>query len=328
MYSQHSITWGLVCAIACVAPCRAQIPRVYWSEQSGVVESIATNGTGFLSFDVPGTENFGLAIHGSRRELYVVTLAPDSFYTIYRMGLDGSNPTQVIRNDGLHVAVDITNDKLYWETSSHIMRAELDGSNVEQVVARFRPGFLKREDNLAVDGIHGYVYWTENGHPYRSGLNGQNPEVLFGITEPEILLTGIAASPTDGSVCFSWSSHEGVFFESGAISCYRHDGQQLFSINPVDPFAPAFLPVHLTVGRGNQVIWHNDWWSTIQRLGPPSPEGSQTALTLYDTNGFVWGMAIDDYVIPEPSTAILTLAAATLAALRRRTRSARRAFAP
>ena len=73
-----------------------------------------------------------------------------------------------------------------------IYRANLDGSNVEALIAGQNvPGFL------ALDGAGGQIYWTaidpegEEGSIYRANLNGSNVELLItGMEEAAVIVLG------------------------------------------------------------------------------------------------------------------------------------------
>ena len=91
------------------------------------------------------------------------------------------------------------------------------------------------------------------------------------------------------------------------------------------------LPRHVALGIGNQPFWFNAYFAgglerftSIEGIGPLTPDGEFTIRRIANFDTFANGMAIDDYIIPEPPTALFALAAATLASLaasrRRRTR--------
>ena len=124
--------------------------------------------------------------------------------TIRRADLDGSNVEDLI--DGIRspwyfdFALDVDRGKMYWIDNSYeedesristILRADLDGSNVEVLVT----GISTQQ--LVLDVIGGKMYWTDWGRDYwspdgtiqRANLDGSNAEVLVtGQSSPSIAL--------------------------------------------------------------------------------------------------------------------------------------------
>lgn len=68
--------------------------------------------------------------------------------------------------------------KLYWtsRTTGSIQRANLDGSEVENIVTGLIGNY-----GLAVDSAHGSLYWSENskGTISRANLNGTGKQTLI-----------------------------------------------------------------------------------------------------------------------------------------------------
>ena len=132
---------------------------------------------------------------------------------IERADLDGSNLKHIVPSGGTHtpkqLQYDKKNGKLYWcdREGMRVMRASIDGSNVETLVdssqGDARPGKDQRKwcVGIAVDTDGGKFYWTQKGPDkagqgriFRSSLEipkGQTPanrkdiEVLYeGLPEP------------------------------------------------------------------------------------------------------------------------------------------------
>lgn len=133
--------------------------------------------------------------------------------SIERADLDGKNITHIIPPGGTftpkQLQLDTKNGKLYWSDREgmRVMRASLDGSNVETLVdtsqGETRPGRDARKwcVGIALDVERGKLYWTQKGPDnagqgriFRANLEiprGQTPadrkdiEVLFdGLPEP------------------------------------------------------------------------------------------------------------------------------------------------
>ena len=176
----------VVCGLIVSSECRAEGLRIFWSDNRGIIYRVDADGSNQISFNGPEPFTFGLGVHGPRRELYAASYTSNVGFNIYRMSLDGTNPTPVLTGTGNYLAVDAVNDKLYWETARYIMRANLDGTESETIMAS-EPDFFgfATITELAVDGAHDALYWLENGRPFRSTLNGQNREPLFGMDDIE-----------------------------------------------------------------------------------------------------------------------------------------------
>jgi len=76
---------------------------------------------------------------------------------VYRANLDGSNLQQVVTGLGgpQDIEVEPVGGKVYWTDSGKVQRANLDGTNVEDVVTG-----LTAPRGLAVDEANGHVYIT------------------------------------------------------------------------------------------------------------------------------------------------------------------------
>jgi len=92
---------------------------------------------------------------------------------------DGSNIETVITGllnvEGM--ALDVANGKMYWTDLSgqKIQRANLDGSNVEDLIGAIEPF------GIALDLKHDKMYWTDNNHKlHRANLDGSDGEELIG----------------------------------------------------------------------------------------------------------------------------------------------------
>jgi hypothetical protein len=100
--------------------------------------------------------------------------------SIERADLDGTNTSHIVRNGGTftpkQLQLDKKNRKLYWSDREgmRIMRANLDGSNIETLVdtseGDARPGKDAKKwcVGIALDVERGKVYWTQKG-PEKAG---------------------------------------------------------------------------------------------------------------------------------------------------------------
>ena len=99
--------------------------------------------------------------------------------------LKTSSPSPGLAFPG-EIALDVANGKMYWTNpgSDKVQRADLDGSNVEDLVS----SGLISPTGLALDVSGGKMYWTDRGTAkiQRAGLDGSNVEdlVISGLTTP------------------------------------------------------------------------------------------------------------------------------------------------
>jgi sugar lactone lactonase YvrE len=101
--------------------------------------------------------------------------------SIERADLDGSNRRFIVPEGGVftpkQMTLDRKNRKLYWcdREGMRVMRANLDGSNIETLVhtsegdPRPGPDVLKQCVGIVVDVARGHFYWTQKG-PENAGL--------------------------------------------------------------------------------------------------------------------------------------------------------------
>jgi DNA-binding beta-propeller fold protein YncE len=118
----------------------------------------------------------GIAVDVERRHVYwtIMGRPRDDDGMIERVDLDGRNLTTVVPAGGTftpkQLRLDAVHRKLYWSDREgmRVMRANLDGSNVETLVETAR-GAAARLDarnwcvGIALDVPGGKVYWTQKG---------------------------------------------------------------------------------------------------------------------------------------------------------------------
>jgi hypothetical protein len=119
----------------------------------------------------------GLAVDAAAGQLYWTNMgnlkANDG--SILRSDLDGKHMTTIIAPGGTftpkQIQIDKVNGKLYWSDREgmRVMRANLDGSNIETLVdtsegdARPGPDARKWCVGIALDAAEGKLYWTQKG---------------------------------------------------------------------------------------------------------------------------------------------------------------------
>ncbi|MBW2540044.1 MAG: hypothetical protein JRE27_10620 [Deltaproteobacteria bacterium] len=158
-------------------------------------------------------------------KLYFVTGSFSGAGAVKVMNADGSNErtlatgSDVIEPDGIEV--DITGGKIYWTdmgpggaadksvaiNDGRIMRSDLDGQNVENLVPT---GITTTPKQLALDVPGGKVYWSDRGdvgdknvNPkiMRSNLDGTSVETI--VSTDVISPVGIALDKPNGKVYFT-----------------------------------------------------------------------------------------------------------------------------
>lgn len=123
--------------------------------------------------------------------VYVTCVAIDS-ESVWVGNVDGSGISNIIDFNaggfGYGIAVDLANEKIYFDDSESgfILMANLDGSDIEQVIAT-----ANRVYGIAVDNTNSKLYWGERntGNIYASDLDGSNRQTVgSGFTDPRGLI--------------------------------------------------------------------------------------------------------------------------------------------
>jgi DNA-binding beta-propeller fold protein YncE len=130
--------------------------------------------------------------------------------SIERADLDGRNRTAIVRNGGTftpkQIQLEVKSRKLYWcdREGMRVMRADLDGSNVETLVdasqgdPRPGPDATKWCVGVAVDVDGGKVYWTQKGADnagqgriFRAGIDVPTGQAASDRADIEVLYDGL-----------------------------------------------------------------------------------------------------------------------------------------
>ena len=91
------------------------------------------------------------------------------------------------------MAIDMKNEKLYFEDNNTISSANLDGTGVEVIIKN------ANVDKMAIDWIGRRIFWTQSSYPFGisvANLNGKERRLLIN-TSPYWSF-GIAVAPTVG----------------------------------------------------------------------------------------------------------------------------------
>src|SRR6201995_1058471 len=151
---------------------------VFLDVASGQVRSANPDGTDLKTIVDEGRKlPDGLAVDVAAGHLYWTNMGnlKQNDGSIFRSDLDGKNITTIIRAGGTftpkQIQIESKTAKLYWcdREGMRVMRASLDGSNVETLVDTSqgdpRPGPDARKwcVGIAVDAAGGKFYWTQKG---------------------------------------------------------------------------------------------------------------------------------------------------------------------
>ena len=151
---------------------------VLWANLAGTIGRANINGSESGDI-VSGLSNpFRVVVDPDSEKIYYA----GGTATITRADLDGSNPVDFV-TDGespYGMALDTTNDKLYWSefSGSRILRANLDGSNVEAIIT----SGISDPSGVWVDVQGGKVYvlgYNDNTLK-RANLDGTELETVSG----------------------------------------------------------------------------------------------------------------------------------------------------
>ncbi len=183
-----------------------------------------------------------------------VSQMPQIYWTsagrIQRANLDGSNIEDLVTGLGSPrgPALDVAGGKMYWTSAGRIQRANLDGSNIEDLVTG-----LDWAGDLALDVAGGKMYWTDGpGRIQRTNLDGSNIEYLIiGLD----FLFDLALDVAGGKMYWT------TFVETGRIQCASLDGSNLEDVVTGLDHVPNSLALDVAGGK----IYWTDGPSRIQR---------------------------------------------------------------
>ena len=196
---------------------RADTARIFFLDlASGRVLSANPDGSNLTTLVVEGRKcPDGLAVDTAAGHLYWTNMGDfkKNDGTIFRSDLDGGNVTTIVPSGGVftpkQIQIEQNTGKLYWcdREGMRVMRANLDGSNIETLVDTSqgdpRPGRDARKwcVGIAVDAEGEKFYWTQKGESksgtgrifraniqlpqHQTPTNRQDIELLYdGLPEP------------------------------------------------------------------------------------------------------------------------------------------------
>ena len=206
--------------VVCAAAAPAQSPaagagapataRIFYLASGGRVVSANPDGsdvTVVAKSRASGPD--GIAVDVAAGHIYWTTMgavgANDG--TIERVDLDGSHATTIVPGGGTftpkQLKIDTVHGKLYWSDREgmRVMRASLDGSNVETLVETAQGDEARRDARnwcvgIALDVARGKVYWTQkgsggNGRIFRANLDVPKGDTPSRRSDSEVLFAGL-----------------------------------------------------------------------------------------------------------------------------------------
>ena len=223
-----------------------------------------------LTYTLGGTDAAAFSIESTTGQLH--TLAPldydtQSVYSVTVSVSDGNGGSDAITVT-IHVTDStdppLTDVYMYWVnvTANKIQRANLDGSNVQDIATGFG-----RPVSLALDVSGGKIYWTDRDNPIhedpnarnsiqRMNLDGTNIETL--VTGGPSVKEGIALDIAGGKMYWAdWN----IFTGGGKIQRANLNGT---NVEDVVPELATAQGIALDLSRG-KMYWTNSGVGKIQR---------------------------------------------------------------
>ena len=142
------------------------------------------------------------------------TQSSSSFNGIQRANLNGSNKEKIVTQDRhtaptfSGIALDVAADQMYWMDGRKIRRANLNGTNIQDLI-------VLSEDrghwsDIELDIVRRKLYWTEGKKIYRSNLDGSNKEKIYDKFGD---VFSIALDVTNGKIYYSGIHHyQGIHY--------------------------------------------------------------------------------------------------------------------
>jgi len=194
------------------APAPLTGPRIFYLDAKGRLLTASTDGSDLrvlLSAGMSGPD--GVAVDVEAKHIYWTNMGKvkEDDGSIQRIDFNGANLSTVVPVGGTFTAkqvkLDKANGKLYWSDREgmRVMRANLDGSNVETLVETGRGGEARADARnwcvgIAVDTARDKIYWTQKGGNNanlgvikRAGINIPTGQTAGNRSDIEMLFDGL-----------------------------------------------------------------------------------------------------------------------------------------
>ena len=223
--------------------------KVYWTEQtgdrSGRIRRANLNGSNVQLVKELTSAPQGLTVDTANGKLYLT----NSWGKVQRMNLNGSSfqPNLIVNlNAPQGVAVDVAGGKVYWTEEGKIRRANLDGSNRQDVATGLgTPGAIFLQtipvEILIRESQRPPMYWVNAGVGTLQGLTGSSVDRLV----PNVQnATSVAVDMAGGKVY--WAEQTGN--NSGRIRRANLNGTSVQLVRELTS-APRRLALDTTNGK-------------------------------------------------------------------------------
>lgn len=193
----------------------------------------------------------------------------------------------------------IFSQKMYWASEGKIKRADLDGTNIEDIILDSEIMNSATEiSGVAIDTSNNKLYWTTEGALKRADLDGQNQEEILSISTG---FPDIAINQEEQKIYMTSSSSLGKLWKSNL------DGTNLEQIIDSDEASsalgisldPTAEKIYWVGGQGLPTIYSADLnGENIQFIGGGGTSGS-TDLDIevdYVNNYLYWTQVFDSKI--------------------------------
>ena len=236
--------------------------KVYWTEQtsdrSGRIRRANLNGTNVqLIRDLTSVPQ-GLALDTTNGKLYLT----NSWGKVQQMNLDGSGfqPNLIVNlNAPRGIAVDVAGDKVYWTEEGKIRRANLDGSNRQDIVIGLGTPdgiFLQTTpvEILIRESQRPPMYWVNAGVGTLQSLTGSSVDHLL----PNVQnATSVAVDMAGGKVYWAEQTSD----RSGRIRRANLNGSNVQLVQEL-----TSVPRRLALDTANGKLYLTNSWGKVQQM--------------------------------------------------------------
>ncbi|MHC4176255.1 MAG: Ig-like domain-containing protein, partial [Planctomycetota bacterium] len=267
--------------------------KVYWTDvgtngvEDTVLRSADLDGSNVEMLSIPSDAvPVGLALDAANQQLYWTDAAADK---IQRMSLvPGIEDVMTGLSSPYNLAVDSVHGKMYWRGppqqdpgtgtwTYNILRADLDGTNMEVVVPD-----IERFEGFTLDPVGGKIYWAQYSwdaaNPAvirRADLDGSNVETIFADASmgPEFL----AVDSVGGKIYWGTSGAGGGLYRANL------DGSEVELLFDATSYHNTYpVNVELDVAAG-KVYWRLRNETDKQDIWRANLDGSEPEVVLADT---------------------------------------------
>ncbi len=198
----------------------------------------------------------GIALDLTARKMYLTASEPRRLGRIVRANLDGSNVESLIfgLNHPQDIFLDLAAGKMYWNEITGIFRANLGGSDVEALDLKG----LERPAGIALDEVAEKIYWTDVpalGTPSIRRADLDGSNVEYLITTGLVVPVGIALDLTANQMY--WTDQSAKKIQRADL-----DGSNVEDLVTTGLEAPNGIALDLTAGH---IYWVDRRGLKIQR---------------------------------------------------------------